>query len=84
MRRLENIVKKHGEFKLSVEKCKEEVDHGTGRTAYTAMLVALFVAGSVLACFKFFLKGVVAMGSSKPITMEVSARCSTAFCPALL
>ncbi len=84
MRRLENIVKEHGEFKLSVKKSEEEVDHGSGGIASTAVLVSLFVAASVLSCFKFFLEGVVAMGSSNPITMEVSAGCSTALCPALL
>jgi hypothetical protein len=84
MRRPENIVKTHGEFKLSDEKSKEEVDHGSGDTSSTAVLVALFVAVSVLVCFKFFLEGVVVMTSTKPITMEVSAGCSTALCPALL
>jgi hypothetical protein len=84
MCRLENIVKKHDEFKLSVDKSKEEADHGSGGTAYTAVLVALFVAAPVLVCFKFFREGIVGMGSSKLITMEVSTSCSTAFCPAFL
>ena len=84
MCRLENIVKKHDEFKLSVDKSKEEADHGSGGTACTAVLVALCVAAPVLVCFKFFREGIVGMGSSKPITMEVSAGCSTAFCPAFL
>jgi hypothetical protein len=81
MCRLESIVKKHGEFKSSVEKVKEEVEPGSGDTAYVAVLVVLFVTVSVLGCFS--LKGVVVMGSSKLITMEVSAGCSTALCPDL-
>jgi hypothetical protein len=84
MRRLENIINKHCEFKLSVDKSAEEVDHGSGGIASTSVLVALFVAASVLACFKFFREGIVGMGSSKPITMQVSAGSSTALCPALL
>jgi len=79
--RLENIVKKHGEFKPSLEKGKEEVENGSGDTAYAAVLVVLFVTASVLGCF--FLKGVVVMGSSKLITMEVSNGCSTTLCPDL-
>jgi hypothetical protein len=70
MQRLDNIVKEHGEFQICVEKSKEEVEHGSGDTAYTVVLVSLFVAASALACF--FRKGVVTMGSSKPITMQVS------------
>jgi hypothetical protein len=81
MHRLEKIVKKH-EFKLSVEKNKEEVDHGSGGTVYTAVLGALFVTVSVLVCFKFFLEDVAVMGSSKIFTMEVSEGCSTPLCPA--
>ena len=84
MCRLENVGKKHDEFKLSVDKNKEETDHGSGGTAYTAVLVALCVATPVLVCFKFFREVIVGMGSSKPITMEVSAGCSTAFCPVFL
>ena len=84
MRSLENIVKKHDEFKLSVDKRKEDADHGSGGTAYTVVLIALFVAAPVLVCFKFFREGIVGMGSSKPITMEVSAGCSTDRCPTLL
>ena len=74
MQRLENIVKKHGDFRICVEKSKEEVEHGSGDTAYASVLVSFFVAASALTCF--FLKGVVTMGSSKPITMEVSIRLS--------
>ncbi len=84
MHRLEKIVKKHSEFKISVEKNKEEVDHGSGGTVYTAVLDALFVAVAVLVCFKFFLEDVAVMGSSKIITMEVREDCSTPLCPALL
>jgi len=69
IRRLENIVKKHGEIKAEVE------------DDYTAGLIGLF-AVSALACI--FVKGVVTMRSSKPITMEVSAGCSTDLCPTLL
>jgi hypothetical protein len=49
MRLLENIVtgKKHSEVKLSVEKSKEKVDHGSGDTSYTSVLVSLFAAASV-------------------------------------
>ena len=72
MQRLDNIVKEHAEFQICVEKSKEEVEHGSGDTAYTVVLVSLFVAASESACF--FLQGVVDMGSSKPITMEVSKR----------
>jgi hypothetical protein len=75
MQRLDNIVKKHGDFQICVEKSKEEVEHGSGDTAYVVVLVSLFVSASALACF--FLKGVVTMVSSKPITMEVSADCFT-------
>jgi hypothetical protein len=73
MQRLENIFKKNDEFKICVEKRKEEVEYVSGDTVYPAVIV-LFVAASVLA--RFFLKGVVVMGSSKPITMKVSAGCS--------
>jgi hypothetical protein len=83
MCRLENIVKKHGDFKLSVDKSEGEANHGSGDTVYTTVLVALCVAAPVLVCFKFFREGLVGMGSSKPITMEVSAGCSTAVCPSL-
>ena len=82
MRRLENknIVKNHGEFKPFVQKNKEEVEHGSGGTADAAVLVALFVTASVLVfCFL-----VVTMVSSKPITIKVSAGCSTALCPDLV
>jgi hypothetical protein len=82
MHRLENTVKKHGEFKLVVEKSKEEVEYGSGDTAYAAVLISLFVAASALACF--FLKGVVVMASSKPITMEVSADSFTDLCHSLI
>jgi hypothetical protein len=76
-------LKKHGEFNptvATVEKSKEEVEGGS---SYVAVLTVLFTA-SVLTCV--FLKGVVAMGSSKPISMEVSAGCheSVTLCPALL
>jgi hypothetical protein len=83
MCRLENIVKKHSEFKLSVDKSKEEANHGSGGTAYTAVFVALFVTAPVLVYFKFFREGIVGMGSSKPIT-KVSVGCSTALCTALV
>ncbi len=75
MCRLENIVKKHGEFKLSDKKSEEEFDNGSGGIASTVVFVPLFVTATVLVCIKF---------SSKPITMEVSGGCSTALCPALL
>lgn len=82
MRCLENknIVKNNGEFKPSDEKNKEEAKHGSGGTAYAAVLVALFVTASLLACC--FL--VVAMVSSKPSTIKVSAGCSIALCPDLI
>jgi hypothetical protein len=70
MQRLENIVKKHDEVKMYVEKSNEEVEYGDSASA--AVLVSLFVAASSLC---FLLKGVVGIGSSKPITMEVSAGC---------
>jgi hypothetical protein len=82
MQRLDNIVKKHGEFQICVEKSKEEVEHGSGDTAYAVVLVSLSVSASVLACF--FLQGVVAMVSSNPITMEVSADCFTDLCHSLI
>jgi hypothetical protein len=72
MQRLENIVKKHDEVKMYVEKSNEEVEYGSGDSASAAVLVSLFVAASSLC---FLLKGVVGIGSSKPITMEVSAGC---------
>ena len=78
MQRLENIFKENNEFKICVEKSKEEVEYVSGDTVYGAVIVVLFVAASVLA--RFFLKGVVVMGSSKPITMKVSAGCSTPLC----
>jgi hypothetical protein len=84
MHRLEKIVKKHDEFKLSVEKNKGEVDHNSGGTVYTEVLGALFVVAYVLVCFKFFLEDVVVMGSSKIITMEVNEGCYTPLCPAFL
>jgi hypothetical protein len=71
MQRLENIVKKHDEFQICVEESKEEVEHGSGNTVYTVVIVSLFVATSASSCF--LLKGIVTMGSSKPIIMEVSA-----------
>jgi hypothetical protein len=82
MQRLENIVKKNDEFKTCVEKSNEEVEYGSGDTAYTTLLVSLFVAASALVCF--FLHSVVTVGSSKPITMEVSADCFTDLCHSLI
>jgi hypothetical protein len=78
MQRLENIVKKDVEFQICVQKSEEEVEYGSGDTAYTVALVSLFVAASALACV--FHKGAVTMGSSKPITTEVSADCFTDLC----
>ena len=79
MQRLENIFKENNEFKICVEKSKEEVEYVSGDIVYAEVIVALFVAASALA--RLFLKGVVVMGlSEKPITMKVSAGCSTPLC----
>jgi hypothetical protein len=81
--RLENVVKKHDKFKICVEENKEEVEYGSGDTSYTVVFVSLFVVASTLGCF--FLKGVVVMGSSKPITMKVSVGwCYTPLCHVFL
>jgi hypothetical protein len=82
MQRLDNIVKKHGDFQICVEKSKEKVEHGSGDTAYVVVLVSLFVSASALAYF--FLQGVVAMVSSKTINVEVSADCFTDLCHSLI
>jgi hypothetical protein len=68
MQRLENIVKKHDGFQIY--------------STYAVVIVSLFVAVSALVCL--FLKDVVTVGSSKPITMEVSADCFTDLCHSLI
>ena len=82
MQGLENIFKKNDEFKNCVEKSKEEVEHVSEDTVYGAVIVALFVALFVAtsALTRFFLKGVVVMGSSKSITMKVIPGYSTPLC----